>query len=119
MAAEAANIMEAVCEYVTSRVRNGEFFLTSHELEHAGLKYVERVIGQTANPSTVSRKWRLLKVDADAYAHHPLMFSEPFVTVQTLKKTTEGTWRIVNINGTPVEAIHGAAKAQLELFERK
>ena len=119
MATEAANITEAVCEYVAWRVRSGRLHLSSHELEHEGLKYVERVIGQTANPSTVSRKWRLLKIDADAYRAHPLMFQEPFVAVETLKKSTEGKWLIVNINGTPAETIHKAAEAQLELFERK
>lgn len=122
MATDVANIMEAVCAYVISKVKAGETTLSSHQLENEGLRYVERVIGHTVNASTISRKWRLLKIDADAYEDHPLMFEPPFVAVKDLKvktKSTEGRWLIVNINGTFAETIHTLAQRQLELFERK
>lgn len=122
MAAEVANITEAVCEYVISKVKAGDTILSSHQLENEGLRYVERLIGHTVNASTVSRKWRLLKIDAKAYENHPLMFEPPFVAVEDLKpktKSTEGRWRIVNINGTFAETIHTLSQRQLELFKEK
>jgi hypothetical protein len=94
--------------------------LSSHQIEIEGTRYIERMIGQTVNASTVSRKWRLLKVLNKEYELTPLMFDLPCVVVEELKaktRSTEGRWRVVSINGTSVEKIHKAAQQQLELFD--
>lgn len=112
--------MAAIVMYLKYRVERGNFSIKSHELENDGRRFVERVLGKTVNPSTISRKWRLLKRDVDDKSI--LVFPSEgddglFVSVKENKRSKkEGGWSIITINGTPVGAIFDAYEAQLKLF---
>ena len=119
--ANSLSIKAAIIRYLIRRVVKGDFMITSHELENEGRKAIEREIGSTVNPSTVSRKWRLLKVEfgSDA-AMGPFQIDEEYVIVETQSGgsgRTEKTWLIKSILGESCEHIRDSWKNQLNLFE--
>lgn len=112
--------MAAIVLFLKMRVERGNCCITSHELENDGRKFIEREIGKTVNPSTISRKWRLLKRDIDdnSILVFPTVGDDDLsVTVkENSRSKREGSWSIIAINGTPVGAIIDSYEAQLKLF---
>lgn len=116
-------IIDMVLDYVLSRVRKGIVVISSHEIESDCVRYIEKVTGKTVNPSTVSRKWRLLKIENndEAQLRGELMLrgDDGYVIVREISRktrSTEGRWKLININGTAVDVIYEVAQQQLELF---
>jgi hypothetical protein len=116
-------VTSAIIKFLVMRVERGEGTIRSHELENSGRKFVERELGRSVNASTVSRKWRLLKIeDGSDESCGPFQIDEEYVIVRTSRRhgLKEPVWVIVSILGTPVRKIRNDRQKQLELnFEEK
>lgn len=118
------SVMALIMKYLKMRVMvRFETRITSHELENEGRRYIEREKDKTVNPSTVSRKWRLLKYEADdPMLNQAIGCDEPYVVVKELQAQThsrEGVWEIVNIMGVSTVDMLSSGKSQLTLFEEE
>lgn len=93
--------------------------VTSHELEDEGRRFVERALGRSVNPSTISRKWRIIKKTSKQVVPPSVHFlDEIFVVVRDLprKVKKEGRWEVLAIQRTSVNDIKSASEAQLTMF---
>ena len=72
-------------KYLLRRIDEGQYTVSSHNIESDLVRYAREYWGKATNPSTFSRAWRKLKEDGSIMNYK----------IITLDKESEGTWRLV------------------------
>ena len=72
-------------KYLLRRIDEGQYTVSSHNIESDLVRYAREYWGKVTNPSTFSRAWRKLKEDGSIMNYK----------IITLDKESEGTWRLV------------------------